>query len=122
MLDDLTVFFDKALYGALLRTERHRSGFNRAEDFCAAVNEQTGLKINKEKLYRIEKGIQAPTLEQFLAFCFVLYDGRISFSAVLEQWMNSATSQNMHRKVLMRKQEYKNARIRAGEYLAAACS
>ena len=68
--------FDQNVYGVFLRSARQRAGFNRAEDFCKIVSEWTGVAINKEALYRIEKGVQPPTVEQMMAFGLVLYHGR----------------------------------------------
>ena len=68
--------FDMGLYGAVLRSSRQRAGYNRAEDFCRDVVTWTGVKVNKEALYRIEKGVQPPTVEQLIAFSLVLNRGR----------------------------------------------
>ena len=68
--------FDQDLYGVFLRSARQRAGYNRAEDFCRIVTEWIGIPINKEALYRIEKGVQAPTVEQLIGFGLVLHHGK----------------------------------------------
>ena len=68
--------FDFERYGVFLRTARQRAGFNRAEEFCRVVTNWIGVKINKEALYRIEKGVQPPTVEQLIAFGLVLFHGK----------------------------------------------
>lgn len=68
--------FDMNLYGVMLRTWRQKAGYNRAENFCDDVKTWTGVKINKEALYRIEKGMQPPTVEQLIAFSIVLFHGK----------------------------------------------
>ena len=68
--------FDFERYGVFLRTARQRAGFNRAEEFCNVVTNWIGVKINKEALYRIEKGVQPPTVEQLIAFGLVLFHGK----------------------------------------------
>ena len=68
--------FDYERYGVFLRTERQRAGYNRAEVFCEDVSEYLGVKINKEALYRIEKGVQPPTVEQLVAFGLILSHGK----------------------------------------------
>lgn len=68
--------FDTERYGALLRAERQKAGFKQAEHFCATVSDWTGVKVNKQVLYRIEKGAQPPTVEQLIAFSLVLNHGR----------------------------------------------
>lgn len=65
--------FDQELYGVFLRSARQKAGYNRAEDFCKIVRAWTGVKINKEALYRIEKGVQPPTIEQLFAFGLILF-------------------------------------------------
>ena len=64
--------FDKVSYGVRLRVERRKQGYRKGEDFCEDVKKQTGLDINAGVLYRIEQGKQAPTVDQILAFNFVL--------------------------------------------------
>ena len=68
--------FNFERYGVFLRTARQRAGFNRAEEFCNVVTNWIGVKINKEALYRIEKGVQPPTVEQLIAFGLVLFHGK----------------------------------------------
>lgn len=68
--------FDFERYGVFLRSARQHAGYNRAENFCRDVTEWTGVKINKEALYRIEKGVQPPTVEQLIAFGLVLFHGK----------------------------------------------
>ena len=68
--------FDFERYGVFLRTARQRAGYNRAEEFCDTVTTWTGVKINKEALYRIEKGVQPPTVEQLIAFGLILFHGK----------------------------------------------
>lgn len=68
--------FDCDAYGVELRLARLRKGFKRGEDFCDVVGQWTGVTLNREALYRIEKGIQPPTVEQMLAFGLILYHGR----------------------------------------------
>ena len=68
--------FDVDYYGVALRTARQKKGYSRAEDFCDDVSTWTGVKVNKEALYRIEKGVQPPTVEQLIAFTLVLNRGR----------------------------------------------
>lgn len=68
--------FDFERYGVFLRSARQHAGYNRAENFCQDVTNWTGVKINKEALYRIEKGVQPPTVEQLIAFGLVLFHGK----------------------------------------------
>ena len=62
-------------YGKFLRSSRLLAGYNRAADFCAAVDASTGVQVKKETLYRIERGLQSPTVEQLMAFDIVLSNG-----------------------------------------------
>lgn len=71
-----STIFDFERYGVFLRTARQRAGYNRAEEFCTIVTDWTGVKINKEALYRIEKGVQPPTVEQLIAFGLILFHGK----------------------------------------------
>ena len=71
-----STLFDYSIYGVFLRSARQRAGYNRAEDFCRIVSEWTGVSVNKETLYRIEKGTQPPPVEQLIAFGLILYNGR----------------------------------------------
>ena len=64
--------FDKVAYGVRLCVLRKKRGYRRGKDFCSDVKEQTGLDIDINVLYRIERGEQAPTVDQILAFNFVL--------------------------------------------------
>ena len=68
--------FDAHAYGVELRLARMRKGYKRGEDFCSDVALWTGVVLNRETLYRIEKGIQPPTVEQVFAFGLMLYHGR----------------------------------------------
>ena len=68
--------FDYERYGVFLRSARQRAGYNRAETFCEIVTDWTGVQVNKEALYRIERGVQPPTVEQLIAFGLVLFHGK----------------------------------------------
>ena len=69
--------FDKAAYGVRLRVKRKKHGYRRGKDFCSDVKKQTGLDIDTDVLYRIERGEQAPTVDQIFAFNFVLKYGEV---------------------------------------------
>lgn len=72
---DQSAIFDFKEFGSHLRQIRRKQGFATAEDFCFKVATWTGIKISKEALYRIEKGVQPPTLEQVIAFALILFNG-----------------------------------------------
>lgn len=67
--------FDMDYYGVSLRSARRKAGFSRAEEFCKTVSTWTGVVVNKETLYRIEQGVQPPTVEQVIAFGIILFRG-----------------------------------------------
>lgn len=73
--DKRSTVFDADYYGVALRMARQKAGYNRAADFCDVVSTWTGVRINKEALYRIEKGVQPPTVEQLIAFGLILNHG-----------------------------------------------
>ena len=62
------VTFDNKRYGRWLRYTRLENGFRKAGDFCSWLGDVYGLEINKECIYRLERGIQSPTMEQFVIF------------------------------------------------------
>lgn len=68
-----TGIFDTILYGVFLRSHRRAAGFTRAQDFCMEVCDKTNVTINKETLYRIETGVQNPSIDQLIAFSKVLH-------------------------------------------------
>lgn len=76
--------FDYERYGVSLRTARIRAGYVRAEDFCQVVADWTGVKLSKAGLYRIEKAVQPPSVEQLMAFSLVLFHGR-GVASVIER-------------------------------------
>lgn len=76
MQEPKSTVFDYERYGVFLRTARQKAGYNRADIFCEDISERLGVKINKEALYRIEKGTQPPTVEQLIAFGLILSHGR----------------------------------------------
>lgn len=58
--------FDRAIYGAILRQRRIAAGYRKAEDFISDL-ETIGLSVPKARVYRIERGDQAPPIEFILA-------------------------------------------------------
>ena len=61
------------LLGAVLRIERKRKGYTKAEELSKAINACTGLKISQETIYKIEQGKQKASLDQLAAICAALY-------------------------------------------------
>lgn len=59
--------FDWGIFGVLVRCFRRELGFRKAEEFSDAIEQETGLKISADIIYKIENGKQKATVEQFFA-------------------------------------------------------
>ena len=66
--------FDTGLYFAIVRNERIKQGYRKAEDFLQDMEEQTGVKIGIATYYKLEQGQQAPLYNQLLAINFMLFN------------------------------------------------
>lgn len=64
---------DWGLYGMLIRRERTRAGYKRADEFTKFVRSVTGLKISRDVYYKIEQGRQTPNATQLAAINLSLY-------------------------------------------------
>ena len=69
-------WLDLKKLGFFLRRARQEAGYEKAEDFAAAVTNRTGYEVTKQIIYNIESGKQEPKLTLFLAMMRVLHPGR----------------------------------------------
>lgn len=67
------VFYPKK-YGQLIRSGRLKMGFQKPDELVPVLYARTRVSIAVPTLYRIESGSQAPTLIQFLALNFVVWN------------------------------------------------
>ena len=68
------IYFDKKLFGLLIRRERQDQGYRTVEDFATAIESKTGWMISPRTLMRIESGSQEAKQGQFLAIILTLYE------------------------------------------------
>lgn len=67
-------YFDAQLFGLLIRRARMDLGLSTADAFSEEVERETGLKVPRDTLYRIETGKTQPSIEQAIAISLTLRD------------------------------------------------
>lgn len=102
MSDDIEPMFDWALYGALVRKERIRLGYRRAEDFAASIWRRTRVDVSRDTLYKVEQGRQVPDALQFMAINMALgfdpFFGRVVDMCISSEWRIASEARDIPEK------------------------
>ena len=64
--------FDQRKFGALIRRWRRQEGYSNTELFSEAIEEKTGVYIDKDTLVRIERGERLPDVGKYFALILTL--------------------------------------------------
>lgn len=59
--------FNARWFGRYVREERHKAGFKSAKSFSDAIQEKTGVFIDKDTILLIERGERLPDVEKYYA-------------------------------------------------------
>jgi len=82
--------FDYAKYGALLRLERTRLGYRKADVFIRHFIKTTGMHMSKDILHKIETGATRVRLDMYCALNLALdrpaFDDWIAKQCVPDEW------------------------------------
>lgn len=76
MVKDNTRVFSPRQFGEHLRDMRRESGFSSVDSFSKSIADETGVKIDRESLLRIERGQLVPDLSKFVAICYTIAETR----------------------------------------------
>lgn len=66
------VFIPEA-FGAALRRRRKEQGFSSVDKLSGAIKEATGVYIDRDTLFKIERGEREPDISKLVAICITLY-------------------------------------------------
>lgn len=95
MDEDAEPAFDWQLYGLLVRKERIRIGYRRAEDFAASIWRRTRVEVSRDTLYKVEQGRQIPDALQFMAINMALgfdpFLGKVVDMCISSEWKGASS-------------------------------
>ena len=68
-----TDVFDPEAFGLALKRRRKEQGYRSVPKLCEAIENLTGVHIDPDTLYKIERGEREPDMTKLVAICITLY-------------------------------------------------
>lgn len=94
-----TSVFDPEAFGSALKRRRKEQGFSSVPKLCESIEDLTGVHIDPDTLYKIERGEREPDMTKLVSICITLYGvswrtklGYILNESVPEEYRNGGLS------------------------------